>query len=220
MWDELVRVFAADGVQIGVCAGAPGVPCSRARPDHAASIFVGDAAGRKGDFACTDRKWALNVGIAFQTPEVGRPGWYADARGAHCTSCRRSTSSASSPPHTRFRASPSSRSPPVSRASAHTRAADALAAPAAPPAPPVAALSALALAPGAAPVRPELCLFVGLPVVGKTRFFRAHFALAGYAHVNQDALGTRAKCVCAATDALAAGTSVVVGACVGALAPG
>jgi hypothetical protein len=44
------------------------------RIDRAASFFVGDAAGRKGDFACTDRKWALNVGIAFQTPEVGRPG--------------------------------------------------------------------------------------------------------------------------------------------------
>lgn len=38
--------------------------------DKDASLFVGDAAGRKGDFASTDRKWALNVGIPFFTPEV------------------------------------------------------------------------------------------------------------------------------------------------------
>jgi bifunctional polynucleotide phosphatase/kinase len=31
--------------------------------------FVGDAAGRSQDFSCSDRKFALNVGIAFQTPE-------------------------------------------------------------------------------------------------------------------------------------------------------
>jgi hypothetical protein len=34
------------------------------------SFFVGDAAGRNGDFASTDRKWALNVGVKFYTPEV------------------------------------------------------------------------------------------------------------------------------------------------------
>ncbi len=38
--------------------------------DKEQSFFVGDAAGRKGDFAGTDRKWALNVGIKFYTPEV------------------------------------------------------------------------------------------------------------------------------------------------------
>lgn len=38
--------------------------------DKDRSFFVGDAAGRKGDFAGTDRKWALNVGIKFYTPEV------------------------------------------------------------------------------------------------------------------------------------------------------
>ncbi|CCX05942.1 Similar to Bifunctional polynucleotide phosphatase/kinase; acc. no. O13911 [Pyronema omphalodes CBS 100304] len=33
------------------------------------SYLVGDAAGRKGDFADSDRHWALNVGIKFHTPE-------------------------------------------------------------------------------------------------------------------------------------------------------
>lgn len=38
--------------------------------DKSSSFFVGDAAGRPTDFAGTDRKWALNVGIPFFTPEV------------------------------------------------------------------------------------------------------------------------------------------------------
>jgi hypothetical protein len=38
--------------------------------DKAASYYVGDAAGRPGDHAATDRKWALNVEISFFTPEV------------------------------------------------------------------------------------------------------------------------------------------------------
>ncbi|KAE9406991.1 PNK3P-domain-containing protein [Gymnopus androsaceus JB14] len=53
MWNELSRIFKEDGVEI----------------DKSASLFVGDAAGRDGDFASTDRKWALNVDIPFFTPE-------------------------------------------------------------------------------------------------------------------------------------------------------
>ncbi|GAM87428.1 hypothetical protein ANO11243_054520 [Dothideomycetidae sp. 11243] len=43
--------------------------------DHAASLFVGDAAGRTAglrgskDFSCSDRDLAANVGIQFHTPE-------------------------------------------------------------------------------------------------------------------------------------------------------
>ncbi|UZJ56614.1 hypothetical protein CBS101457_005934 [Exobasidium rhododendri] len=33
------------------------------------SFFVGDAAGRVGDHSDTDRKWAMNVGLPFLTPE-------------------------------------------------------------------------------------------------------------------------------------------------------
>ncbi|KAH6918831.1 polynucleotide kinase 3'-phosphatase [Coprinopsis sp. MPI-PUGE-AT-0042] len=58
MWEELEAIFSKDGVTI----------------DQAQSFFIGDAAGRiysktKSDFSSTDRKWALNVGIPFQTPE-------------------------------------------------------------------------------------------------------------------------------------------------------
>jgi len=33
------------------------------------SFYVGDAAGRKKDFSCSDRKFAYNIGINFYTPE-------------------------------------------------------------------------------------------------------------------------------------------------------
>lgn len=33
------------------------------------SYLVGDAAGREGDFSDTDRNWALNIGLGFNTPE-------------------------------------------------------------------------------------------------------------------------------------------------------
>lgn len=38
--------------------------------DKEKSFFVGDAAGRKGDHASTDRKFADNIGLPFHTPEV------------------------------------------------------------------------------------------------------------------------------------------------------
>jgi bifunctional polynucleotide phosphatase/kinase len=53
MWYELERIYREDGIII----------------DKTASLFVGDAAGRKFDFAATDRKWASNIGIPFFTPE-------------------------------------------------------------------------------------------------------------------------------------------------------
>ncbi|KAI9454202.1 PNK3P-domain-containing protein [Russula earlei] len=53
MWLELEQIFAKDGITI----------------DKSASYYVGDAAGRADDFASTDRKFALNVGVKFYTPE-------------------------------------------------------------------------------------------------------------------------------------------------------
>jgi histidinol phosphatase-like enzyme len=41
--------------------------------DKSTSYYVGDAAGRANDFASTDRKFALNVGVQFYTPEVSPP---------------------------------------------------------------------------------------------------------------------------------------------------
>ncbi|KAF7303006.1 hypothetical protein MKEN_01263500 [Mycena kentingensis (nom. inval.)] len=61
MWEALEREFAQDGIQI----------------DKSASFYVGERAGRNNaeyeirqrDKAATDRQFALNAGVAFQTPE-------------------------------------------------------------------------------------------------------------------------------------------------------
>ena len=42
---------------------------NKQKVDKAGCLYVGDAAGRKGDFSCSDRKFAFNVGVPFQTPE-------------------------------------------------------------------------------------------------------------------------------------------------------
>ena len=58
---------------------------------------------------------------------------------------------------------------------------------------------------------PELVLFVGYPALGKSSFFRTHFAPASYVHINQDTLKTRDKCVKAAEEALKEKKSAVNG---------
>ncbi|KII88856.1 hypothetical protein PLICRDRAFT_159754 [Plicaturopsis crispa FD-325 SS-3] len=73
MWYELERIFSEDAVEI----------------DKDASFFVGDAAGRAGDFAGTDRKWSLNAGIPFFTPEEyfrGEPARPYQLMGFHVSS--------------------------------------------------------------------------------------------------------------------------------------
>ena len=59
--------------------------------------------------------------------------------------------------------------------------------------------------------RIELVLFTGFPCLGKSSFFRRHFAPAGYAHINQDTLGSRPKCMKATEAALKSSKSCVVG---------
>ena len=57
----------------------------------------------------------------------------------------------------------------------------------------------------------ELVLLVGYPSMGKSTLHRKHFGPAGYEHISQDALGSRAKCIKAAEEALASGKSCVIG---------
>ncbi|KWU44086.1 PNK3P-domain-containing protein [Rhodotorula sp. JG-1b] len=53
MWHAVQKLVAAAGNEI----------------DYDSSFYVGDAAGRRTDHADTDRKFALNAGLRFMTPE-------------------------------------------------------------------------------------------------------------------------------------------------------
>ncbi|KAH9994624.1 polynucleotide kinase 3 phosphatase-domain-containing protein [Russula vinacea] len=147
MWTELERIFAQDGITI----------------DENDSYFVGDAAGRADDFASTDRKFALNVGVQFYTPEE----YFLKISPAPYTLPGFHVSSLKEYPQ-----------------------------------------SSLAILPP--DPQTEIVLFAGPPCLGKSTFFRTHFAPAGYVHVNQDTLGSRPKCIKAAEEALAAGKSCVI----------
>src|SRR5258706_5377930 len=90
MWYEIESMFKSSSVDIGSSALSSCRP-ARISPtlhpaatlhgplatptDKLASFYVGDSAGRKGDFSASasDRKFALNVGVDFHTPEVGSP---------------------------------------------------------------------------------------------------------------------------------------------------
>ncbi|KAM0788200.1 hypothetical protein ACM66B_001359 [Microbotryomycetes sp. NB124-2] len=163
MWDAFV---AANGGEASVDLGE--------------SVYVGDAAGRphRGqsrarDHADTDRKFALNVGLKFLTPEeffldeapdpeFQLEGW--DAR-AH--------------DHSKPLFSPTN-------------------------------IPLVKSPPQFGPPQPEVVLFVGSPASGKTTLYRRYFEPAGYAHVNQDTLKTRQKCIEAVREHLSAGRSCVV----------
>ncbi|KAF2078327.1 hypothetical protein CYY_000311 [Polysphondylium violaceum] len=56
----------------------------------------------------------------------------------------------------------------------------------------------------------ELVIFVGWPASGKSTFARKYFVPAGYAHVNQDTLGSKAKCLKAAAESLSKKQSTVI----------
>jgi bifunctional polynucleotide phosphatase/kinase len=56
----------------------------------------------------------------------------------------------------------------------------------------------------------EMIIMVGMPASGKSTFTLKYFAANGYVRVNQDMLGTEAKCKKAAQEALSQGKSVVI----------
>ncbi|KAM5461968.1 DNA kinase/phosphatase Pnk1 [Microsporum ferrugineum] len=62
MWREIVK-------DLGLAAEGDADGKEGSTLDLENSIFVGDAAGRKGDHSCCDRNFAANVGIPFKTPE-------------------------------------------------------------------------------------------------------------------------------------------------------
>ncbi|PWN36070.1 PNK3P-domain-containing protein [Meira miltonrushii] len=65
MWDHgIVQSYVEAGGNAKDIDVDPSIPFT-----EQISFFVGDAAGRVGDHADTDRKWATNVGISFYTPE-------------------------------------------------------------------------------------------------------------------------------------------------------
>ena len=59
--------------------------------------------------------------------------------------------------------------------------------------------------------KPEVVLFVGMPAMGKTSFYNRLFKPEGYVHINQDTIGSRAKCVKAVEATIKDGKSCVIG---------
>jgi bifunctional polynucleotide phosphatase/kinase len=150
MWQHMLTTFPSDDLDLDQC------------------VFVGDAAGRqygkKKDFACSDRKFAHNVGLKFLTPEeffLGQsphPTWSFDGfnpdtllDGTH-------------------------RSGPKLLVSHHEK---------------------------------EMIILVGAPASGKSTLC-AKFPQ--YVRVNQDTLGTKAKCLKLARDSMRQNKSVIIDA--------
>jgi len=209
MWSELERVFRQDNVVIGWLPSNGSLSSVKIFPpqDKTASFFVGDAAGRqyaghRNDFSSTDRKWALNIGIPFFTPEVCidasfnafQPIFFSGVFPKSSTSY---ILLATGIPYL-F----------PSRPFVHHRSAV--------PRILIYLYQVPLVTPTSSPMLPspprqELVIFVGYPCLGKTSFYRRYFQSPGYVHVNQDTLKTRDKCVKAAREVLRRGESCVIG---------
>jgi len=73
MLRALEDIYASENVEIGKLhyrSAYPVIDANNGFVDMAESYFVGDAAGRPNDHSGTDRKWAMNAGLKFHTPEV------------------------------------------------------------------------------------------------------------------------------------------------------
>lgn len=78
LYELLHNLYEAKGLEIGTCYITARFDISHALSHAAAffctkdvenSFYVGDAAGRAGDHNDTDRKFAVNAGLTFYTPE-------------------------------------------------------------------------------------------------------------------------------------------------------
>lgn len=157
------------------------------------SLYVGDAAGRpkrgavKKDFSCTDYKFALNVGLSFQTPEQFFLG---SEKSSDAASPETSNMGFRPRSHWREHYEREELSCPTETAT------DRL----------------LRSCRDRADVGPEVIVMVGSPASGKSH--AATRVVDGtdgdYVRVNQDTLKTLAKCLRATERALADGKSVVV----------
>ncbi|KAI5451606.1 DNA kinase/phosphatase Pnk1, variant 2 [Naganishia albida] len=160
LYEFLINLYQAKGLEI----------------DYEKSFYVGDAAGRTGDHNDTDRKFAVNAGLIFYTPEqyfkyvvMVLPSVLPQL---------------SNDPYPR-----EDKTPPVY---AGFKGFDAAAE--------LERMQDLPLVtPTNAPIIPtntkEIVVFVGYPASGKTSFYNKYFKPHDYVHVNQDTLRSRDKCL-------------------------
>ncbi|KAH9815865.1 polynucleotide kinase 3 phosphatase-domain-containing protein [Melampsora americana] len=144
-------------------------------PDLSHSYYVGDAAGRptrgtiKADFSDTDRKWALNIGISFFTPEE----FFLNQ------SKRKDFVLKGFDPFKYDHDQPAWT--PTTATLAYG--------------PIINPKDPEKIKANESPEKVEIVLFVGSPAIGKTRFYKEHFEPRGYEHINQDKLKTFEKCL-------------------------
>lgn len=195
---------------------------------QSASFYCGDAAGRisapqwatlagrKKDFACTDRKFAYNIGggLFFCVPEmmfggaVSEKDFFDESSpgGARLHVTAFSALSAATRPFSWEGVPPEKlQGYPRSYAGLTLRVHR------------LGAIETVLLSTQPCSQlfaredgQQELVIFVGYPSCGKTTFFQRFFLPLGYTQVNQDTLGTRSKCLSAASSAWLAGKSVVI----------
>lgn len=184
----------------------------QAAVDAGASFYVGDAAGRKGDFADTDRKLALNAGIRFFTPEA-----YFGTPLTQATALWRRTAELPTVPGENLSRHPLRGYDPAADLPAAI-VCDA-------PAPEAAAVAAALTPPDFLDDHPPaasgggrrggdppqtVVLLVGSPGSGKSTFAERHLIPRGFVRISTDDVGTVARAVKAVREALADDQSVVV----------
>jgi bifunctional polynucleotide phosphatase/kinase len=73
LYELLLQLYEAKGLEVGTFwISSPRDQRTNTFPldvDLENSFYVGDAAGRAGDHNDTDRKFAINAGLTFYTPE-------------------------------------------------------------------------------------------------------------------------------------------------------